>query len=421
MFYKILTTVGTRLLTALITFGIVVLNAHYLGAANVGTIGLIILAITLNQLLNNFVGGPALVYLVPRVELIKLFVPSYGWALLSALFGSLVLHFLKLIPEGYTLHVLVLSFFLALFFVNTMIMMGKERVKSYNLVTLLQVIALTLALLAAVFIGGRRDVMAYLIALYAGYGSSFLVSFLLVIREVKRAPLREMKPVFREIFRLGSVMQVAAIFQTLNYRLGYYFIELFLTRAAVGVYSVGVQLSEGIWLVGRSISVVQYSRISNEKDPVYAVRLTLSLVRITFLVTFVVVAVVLLLPASVFTFIFGQEFGDVKLILLSLGAGIVILSISIILSPYFSGIGKPQHNTISSGIGLFFTVLLGYQLIPRMGLAGAGVAATASYLASTLYQVIVFAIHAKLKARDLLVTRGELRTLRNEIRKLGSR
>jgi O-antigen/teichoic acid export membrane protein len=298
-----------------------------------------------------------------------------------------------------------------------MILMGQERIRSYNFISLLQVSLLILVLLGIIFVDGRRDVLAYIFGLYCSYTFAFLLSFFMVIPKVNRTTLAGSGSVLKEILRYGSVMQFGNLFQLFNYRLSYYFIEAFLNRASVGIYSIGVQLSEGIWLISKSISMVQYSRISNEKDQQYAIRLTLSLVRISFIVTLLVLAFILMLPSSFFTFIFGKEFAYVKMTIASLSAGILILSVSITISPLFSGIGKPHHNTISAAIGLVFTIIGGYILIPRIGLLGAGLSASVSYTVATFYQIIVFVRFAKLKMKDLLITQGEITLLRNEVRR----
>lgn len=57
MIRKILGTITTRAVTAALTLVIVLVNSYVLGAEKVGTISLILLAVTLIQLLNNFVGG----------------------------------------------------------------------------------------------------------------------------------------------------------------------------------------------------------------------------------------------------------------------------------------------------------------------------------------------------------------------------
>ncbi|MEI7664073.1 MAG: polysaccharide biosynthesis C-terminal domain-containing protein, partial [Bacteroidota bacterium] len=79
------------------------------------------------------------------------------------------------------------------------------------------------------------------------------------------------------------------------------------------------------------------------------------------------------------------------------------------------------HNTISSAVGLVFTILLGLLLIPRYGIAGAGISATISYSMLTLYQFIVFSRMTKITPRDFLLTKAEIRLFSVEIRKMASR
>jgi O-antigen/teichoic acid export membrane protein len=214
------------------------------------------------------------------------------------------------------------------------------------------------------------------------------------------------------------VMQLGNILQFLNYRLSYYFIEFFLRRAAVGVYSVGVQLSESIWLIAKSIHMVQYTRISNEKNEDYAAKLTLNLVKISFILTLLSLILIMVLLHVFFAVVLKPEFQQVPLIMFTLAAGILTFSISIILSPYFSGMGKPIHNTISAAIGLVFTLVLSLLLIPQMKLPGAALAATVSYSASTLYQFIVFIKMSNLKPADFLLRKNDILVIVKEVKKL---
>jgi O-antigen/teichoic acid export membrane protein len=211
-------------------------------------------------------------------------------------------------------------------------------------------------------------------------------------------------------------MQTGNILQFFNYRLSYYFIEVFMGRAALGVYSVGVQLSESVWLVSRSIAMVQYTRISNEKDRNYAARVTLSLTKITFLITIICLVLLYILLLLFFPLIFTTEFNPVKMIMAALAIGILTFSVSIILSPYFSGIGKPGHNTVSAAIGLIFTLISGWILIPRFGFVGAGFSAAISYSTATLYQFIVFGKLSGIKPKDFMMTRGDIDSFVSEVK-----
>jgi O-antigen/teichoic acid export membrane protein len=416
MVKKIFGTIWTRIMIALMTLAVVVLNARYLGAANVGTISLIILSVTIVQTVNNFVGGGAIAYLVSRTPLVRLIIPGYAWALVTSLTVSAVLHFPGLIPEGYFIHVMVLSFIFSLASVNFMVLLGTEKISAYNLVSLLQVVLLLAVVLGFIFLSDRRDAMIYVYGMYVSYSFIFIAGFILIFPGLKTPETWNFLPVIREIFRYGTVMQLANIFQLFNYRLGIYLMEAFLGRAAVGIYSVGAQLSEGIWIIPRSISVVQFARISNANDPEYSARLTLNFIKLAVILSFLAVVILLLIPTSFFSLLFGHEFTGVRLVVATLAAGIIMLTISIILSSYYSGIGKPVHNMTGSAIGLVFTILLGLLLIPKLGIAGAGIAASVSYTSQAIYQLCIFIRRSGFKGKDFLLTRADITRVITEFR-----
>ena len=119
-----------------------------------------------------------------------------------------------------------------------------------------------------------------------------------------------------------------------------------------------------------------------------------------------------------FSLVLKPEFQQVPVIMYTLAAGILTFSISIILSPYFSGLGKPVHNTISAAIGLIFTLVLCIFLIPQLGLVGAGLAATFSYIAATLYQFVVFIRMTKVKPADFLLRKADIHLIAKEVKKM---
>jgi hypothetical protein len=167
MVKKILGTITTRILTAVITLASILINGWFLGADKMGTISLIILAITLIQMMNNFVGGGALVYLYPRTDLAKLFLPSYIWVIITSFSGTCILGLLERIPEGYFGHVLVLSLILSFSSVNFMILMGQERIRAFNIINLIQVISFFILLMFWILVLQIHEVISYLVGLYA--------------------------------------------------------------------------------------------------------------------------------------------------------------------------------------------------------------------------------------------------------------
>lgn len=402
-------TMGTRAIAALLAFGSWMLAANILGAGPTGTISLIIFSVTLVQLLTNFTAGSGLVYYTPREGVFRLIIPAYVLTPILALAGvgilvvaGLVSESAGIIPDGYVGEVFALALVISFSAANNMFLLGLGKVKAYNLVILLQAVVLALVLVICFFVFRSFYLISFYMALLLSHFLAMLVSFWFLRQEIRKTSLSGGGGIIRKLFRFSSFVQAANVFQTLNYRMGLKFVDHFLGRASVGILTIGLQLSEAVWILSRSISTVQYSKLSNEMKFDYAVRLTLALVKISFIITLLPMAVLSLLPESFYMIFLPASFSGLRPVILSLAPGIVVLSVSMVLSSYFSAINKPYHNMISSAAGLVITVVAGLWLIPRYGLPGAGWMASASYMVVTSYQLLVFYRISGLRPKDFL-------------------
>jgi len=415
---KILGTAGARLIIAIVSFAVVFTNAHELGAGGVGEITLIVLGITIILLVSNVVGGGALVYLIPRFDLFTLLVPAYFWSFLSAIVGAYVLSFFKLIPQVYTNHVLFLSLFQSLASTNTNILLAKEKIRQFNFISVFQVFVLILSLMWFYFTLKQTEVISYVYSMYLAYLSTFIISFFAIRKFIKFNGFENFEESIVQIFRYGTYVQLANLLQLLNYRFNYFIIERLFGKVSLGIFSVGNQVSEGLWLIGKSVAMVQYAGISNSTDPVYAKNLTLRFIKFVFVITFCLLIVLIIIPDSFFIFVLKKDFSGLSRVILSLAPGILFMSVSMILSHFFSGTGRHYHNTISSGIGLVLTLILGFTLIPQLGILGAGISASVSYFSSAGYQLIVFMKLTRASAGDFLISRDDLLFIKSEISEL---
>ncbi|MEI6434001.1 MAG: polysaccharide biosynthesis C-terminal domain-containing protein [Bacteroidota bacterium] len=424
MYKKIIGTLGTRVLGAILSFSTWILNAQYLGAEKLGTISLMIFSVAIIQLFTNFFSGAALIYQTPRAGVYRLLIPAYISTPVITVAGSWLLYLagtlfpILEIPAGYFWAVLALALIMSFTSVNYMLLLGLEKVKGFNLCNLIQAISLMFLLLFFLFGVRIHEVMTFYWALFISYIIAYLISIYMLAPFIKRVPLTGMRNLVRDILSFGAYVQFANLFQTMNYRLSLKFVDLFAGRAAVGVLSLGMQLAEGLWLISRSIGTVQYSRLSNEMNYDYSVRLSLTFAKISWVVTAIAMTLLLCIPQIVFTSLFSASFSEVRLVIASLAFGIVMLSVSIIFSGFFSAINKPWYNTIGSAIGLVFTIALGLILVPRYGIIGAGISASVSYSFITLFQFIVFSRMTKLTVRDFMLTRSEIRLLIGELKKI---
>lgn len=414
MLRNLLSTTVSRLIIAIINLSIIWIAARYLGAEVLGTISLIILGISIIQLVTAILAGSSLVYQTSRHSLAELMIIAWIWIIIAGTPVWFILKLLSLIPEGFTMDVLLLSFLGSLITVNQNIFLGKEKIDLFNGLAVLQSIIVLISLLLFILVSQWYKAEAYIAAQYISMGTMALVGVLINMPSIKELRFPRMKLV-TEAFKYGGYLQAASIMQLFNYRLSYYLIEKFFDRATLGVFSVGVQIAESVWIISKSMAVLLYSRLSNNREKEYSITLTLNFIKITSILTLLAIGIIVSLPEKLFILVFQSEFGSLTSVVSSLSVGILAVAVSLMFSHYFSGTGKPVHNTISSGIGLIFTVIMGFTLIPLWGLVGAGIAASISYLSSMIYQFIVFKMQTGVSFRSFVPNRLDLSRIKAEV------
>ncbi|MBO4232662.1 MAG: polysaccharide biosynthesis C-terminal domain-containing protein, partial [Bacteroidales bacterium] len=188
----------------------------------------------------------------------------------------------------------------------------------------------------------------------------------------------------RQMLSFGWKTELSSLLQFFNYRLTYYLLAYFISRGSVGIFSIGVTVAEAIWVVSRSVSMVQFSNVLKQGNTMQSRKETMSLALVSLGISAACILVILLLPASLFVFVFGPEFGEVKRVVLLLAPGILAIAFSNVLGNYFSAIRKLNILIIKSLIGLIFTLVLALWLIPRWQIDGACIVNAASYLISSV-------------------------------------
>lgn len=417
MFKKIISTTATRVFTAIISVVVLGLNASELGPEGIATIGIIILDVSIVSLVSGLLGSSSLSYFVSRKPLGKLLLISLIsiTASILLLFGiELILQnlprlYFKVFMEGYFLHIVLLSI-LQSFYVNNMaILIGKEKIFTHNLLTLLQFTSLIAVLLILFSTKPDPQVIDYLIAYYISIGAPLLVSSLFIALWIAKGPSQpSSKGLIKEVFNYGWAVQTASLVQIFNYRLWYYFLNVPSGKQDLGVFTTSNQLSEGLWIFGKSVSLVQYARIANSKDMNYNQALTLQLFKFTFFITALALGVVLLIPGEWFVLILKHaEYAMIPTIILYLSPGILALVVKMIFAHYFSGTGRPRINLVASLISLGIAILSASLLIPRFGIIGASIGASITYIVGGLILLVLFKRDSKAKWRAFLITKDD--------------
>jgi O-antigen/teichoic acid export membrane protein len=227
----------------------------------------------------------------------------------------------------------------------------------------------------------------------------------------------EYKPVLKAMFRYGTQNQAAHITQLLSFRLSYYILEEYKGAAALGVFSNGISIAESIWLVAKSMALVQYSKVSNTENREESAKLSIKLASVCLIMSFFLVIPLLLIPAETYAWIFGAGFEGVKPVIWTLAPGVVVYNIAIILGHYFSGTGRYYRNTIISTAGLVVSATLYFLLIPVFSFNGAGIATSVSYLFTSILFLWYFSSEYKDWHKEMIPKKSELSSLISDIKK----
>jgi O-antigen/teichoic acid export membrane protein len=400
---------------------IAVILSQYLGPEGKGIQSLIITTITFVLVFANLVGGATLVYLVPRHSASLLILPSYAWTILIALASYFILLLFPVVEPSFIIHICILSVLNSISAINTSILTGKEKISTANLVSLVQPIVLIISMFTLFTLTEKPGIGEYIIALYLAFGISALISFGYYHKHCGRIGIYRMaeyRVIIIEMIRFGILNQVAHITQMLSFRLSFYVLDRYHGEAAVGVYSNGISLAESIWLISKSISLVQYARISNIENRAEAALLTVRLIKFSFFASLFLLIPLMVLPVSFYTWIFGEGFSETRLVIRTLAAGVLVYNFSILAGHYFSGTGRYQVNAVSSSLGLIASIILYFTLIPEFGLAGAGWATSLSYLITTIILMILFNKENKGWYRELIPSGKDFRQLKSEMKSI---
>jgi O-antigen/teichoic acid export membrane protein len=300
----------------------------------------------------------------------------------------------------------------------TSILLGQNRIKEYNLVYLAQSGAL-LILVLILSLAVKGGVFGTVVA----WASATLVAAIIAILLVHRTTSIKWSfypQLFRDSIKFGIKGYLGNVIQFLNYRLNMFLVVFFMDVTFVGYYSISVAMAEALWYLPGAVGTVIFARTPGMKAEEANVS-TPRICRNTLFLTVIAGFLVFLLGRYIILLLFGSAFLPALKPLWILLPGVVAFSIPKVLANEIAGRGKPIVGTIYAGASLAVNVPLNILLIPRMGISGAALASTISYIVSALVVLAFFIRVSKnswvdtilLKREDLEIYRSVLSTARS--------
>jgi O-antigen/teichoic acid export membrane protein len=197
----------------------------------------------------------------------------------------------------------------------------------------------------------------------------------------------------------GQLGNVATYF---NYRLDVFFVNYYVSTAAVGLYAVGVMISEAIWQVPNAAAMALVPRTARQQDRSSA-DFTCMVCRQVLALAFLSALAVAALSARVIPAVFGEAFRASVPVIWWILPGTVALAASKVMCADLMARGMPEYSSIFALVTLIVTIALDLLLIPRMGIQGAALASSVAYFTNSILVAIVLRRKLNVAWSSLLV------------------
>ncbi|HVN86602.1 MAG TPA: oligosaccharide flippase family protein [Candidatus Binatia bacterium] len=220
-------------------------------------------------------------------------------------------------------------------------------------------------------------------------------------------------------FGVKSHLQILA--QHLHMRIDVYIIAAFLTPADVAFYAIATRLAELVFNVPESLGMVVYPRqAGSSKQRVED--LTATACRHTIFVTSVAAVGLVTIGPWLIRLWYGAAYAPVAAPLPYLVVGVIMMSVFFMFTRNFTSQNRQEVNLLSSVVALGGNFGLNIVLVPRMGIAGAGLSSAISYsLGAAILASIYFRESGK-RVRDVVVLqRSDVAEYRRLVQSAASR
>ena len=376
-----------------VAFALVVIQSRFLDPAGRGRFVLVILTVTILARLFGQL-GVAVTSLSREGELRPLVRRGLGWTVLLGLGGVGLILVAGVVIDSFGLRLAAIAApALVPNIVNAClsgVLLGTARIRLWNYIQVLPPL-LTLAGMLVVVVGLGGGVDAAVGVWTAAYFAT--AGFALVAARDVWLPLRKVTLVdraSRAIVRLGLGIGLVQIVNLIGYRVELFVLDRFKGLSAVGIYSIGMQAAEAIWLIPAAIASAITAPVVHD-TAAGAARLTRNACVKSLLYTSVVAAALGGAAPFVIPPLFGDEFDGAARPLALLLPGVVVYAPVTVLVVYISiRCARPRLSLLVSVVGLVVTAAMSFVLIPPYGASGAAVASAIGYAAGGVAAWIIF-------------------------------
>ncbi len=286
---------------------------------------------------------------------------------------------------------------------NGGIFIGREQISVANR---LQWMPVTLSLLLSIVLVG---VLGWGItgALFSTFCATVFIFFVGYTR-VRRTFFFEpglYPEILKSLAGKGFVYALNFLMLQINYKVDVVLLQRMVKPEQIGFYSLGVSVTEQLWLLPYAVGIVLMSRTANSSDKIQMSETTSLMLRTSFPVSLLGALAFILLTPVFLPLIFGKKFLPSISVVQTIIPGIIIFMIYRILESFYAGFGKPMLSVKILIPAALINILLNLWWIPRWGILGAAWATNVSYSVATSIFLWFFLKDSRLSLKDCFLPR----------------
>lgn len=278
-------------------------------------------------------------------------------------------------------------------------------------------VAMAIGIAAALIAGYRPGPLMFVWCIVLGLAVTAACFVWLLRRDLRAA---RGPSALRAVLAFSIPAYASNIVQFLNYRLDLFIVNAIVGIQAVGIYALAVSVAQLLWLLSQAAASVLLPTVAAGIDsPHENARRSAQAARLVLYVSVAAAALLAVLGRFFIPALYGDAFRDSLEPFLLLLPGVAGFTIATVLAAHIAASGRPSINLLSAVAGLTVTLALDVTLIPTIGIRGAAIASSASYLTSAVVTIAVFVWMTGLSPRALLApTRADLALVRRVTQRL---
>jgi O-antigen/teichoic acid export membrane protein len=285
---------------------------------------------------------------------------------------------------------------------GTGILLAKEKIKELSISNFLQIISYSFGVLLLFFIAEENRIfIAILVNLFSNTISAIYI--LWHCNSVGKIKITYFAGLPWLFIKKGFMFAIALFVLYLNYRVDVLILGQTASLSEVGIYSIGVNIAELLWIIPNTINTVNFSRSANATDSLSYAQKTARVLRVSLWVNLIPLIGLFFISPWLIPLLYGVDYLKSGAVVQAILLGVWMNTIYKVINSDLAGRGIPQVAIWVYCLSLMINIILNFIWDPIYGSLGAAWATSVSYTFGALLYAYVYSKLSNIRFFTLLL------------------